>query len=81
MISSRGIVTTKRVKKSFFGQNYMLGVIFEDIYSTKSGSNSKEFKVSYIAYENLSIGDKVLCPMIETSNGLEFDYSMALEKI
>lgn len=80
-MKEKGTVITKRINKTLFGKKYMIGVMFDNIYSIKSESNTKEFRVSYVAYSQLNVNDKVLCPVKEASDGLIFDYSRALEHI
>lgn len=77
----KSTVITKRIKKGFFGkETYMLGLRFHDIYFMKNGGNTKEMKVSYIIYQELDIGDEILCPMIHDGVGLTFDFSKPIEK-
>jgi len=81
MTKVKATILTKRVVKSFWGKKkYMLGLQFHDVYSTQSGANTKEMRVCYIAYQSLSIGDNVLCPMKMEQRGLKFDYSQPIEK-
>jgi len=79
----KATVLTKRIKKRFLCEDhYMIGFSFHDIYNTKNSSNTKEIRVSYIAYEDLKIGDIVECPMKINNNGLlSFDFSQPLQKI
>lgn len=78
----KATILTKRILKSFWCKDkYMLGLQFYDIYNNKIGENTKEIRVSYIAYNQLQIGDKVLCPMKNEPKGLTFDFSKPIEKI
>lgn len=78
----KATVISKRVLKSFWSKDkYMLGLQFHDIYNNKSGENTKEMMVSFIAYNDLKINDVVLCPMKNEPKGLTFDFSKPIEKI
>lgn len=78
----KATVITKRIKSGVFcSDKYMLGLRFYDIYNVDNNENTKEIRVSYIAYQSIEIGDEILCPMIRESRGLTFDFNQAIEHI
>ncbi len=76
----KATVVTKRIEKgTYYQKKYFLGLLFHDIYNI-NGENTKEMKVCYMAYQDIHIGDVVLCPMKQETQGLTFDFKKPLEK-
>jgi hypothetical protein len=77
----KATVVTKRVEKGtyYYQKKYFLGLLFHDIYN-KNGENTKEMRVCHLAYQDIQIGEVVLCPMKIEKQGLTFDFKKPLEK-
>jgi hypothetical protein len=71
-------VISKRVKRGFFGETYLLGLAFNNLQNKRGGGNTVEIKSSFMAYSDIKVGDNVLCPIKVEQFGISVDYDRPL---